>query len=50
MNLTGRKYNAIIGQNFLVPFRTKIDLGSKYKDILGNKIHFENNDHYYILN
>lgn len=50
MDLTGRKYDAIIGQNFLVPLKAKIDLGSKYIEIFGNKIYFENNAHYFILN
>lgn len=48
INFTGRRYDAIIGQNFLIPLRAKIDLGEKYIDIFGKKILFDEESPYHI--
>lgn len=51
INLTGRKYDAIIGQNVLVPFKSKIDLEGKFIEILNkNKIPFIELDYPLLLN
>lgn len=50
-NLKGRKYNAIIGQNFLIPFKAKIDLEKKNIEILNKtKIPFEELDYPIVYN
>lgn len=48
INFTGRKYDAIIGQNFLIPLKAKIDLEKEYIDILGRKILFDEESPYHI--
>lgn len=44
----GRNYDAIIGLNFLIPFKAKLNLENRYIDILGNKILFEQESPYHI--
>lgn len=43
VELKGRKYDAIMGQNFLVPFKAKINLEDKYIEVNNNKLFFEEN-------
>lgn len=45
VNFTGRKYDAIIGQNLLVPLKARINLEDDYLEINGNKIPFERTDY-----
>lgn len=44
VDLKSGKFDAIMGQNFLVPFKAKIDLEFKYIEINKNKILFEDDD------
>lgn len=49
INLVGRSYDAIMGQNFLVPFKAKINLEEKYIEINNNKIIFEDSAYPFII-
>ena len=49
IDLKGRNYDAIMGQNFLVPFKAKINLDNKYIEINNNKILFEENNYPFII-
>lgn len=49
INLTGRGYDAIMGQNFLVPFKAKINLEDEYIEINNNKILFEGKNYPFIV-
>lgn len=48
IDISNRYYDAIIGQNFLIPLKAKIDLENKYLDIFGKKILFEEQSPYHI--
>ena len=50
IELVGRKYDAIIGQNILSTSEAKIDLQNNYMEINGNKIMFINNEYPFDLN
>lgn len=50
IDLKDKKYDAIMGQNFLVPFKAKINLEFMYIEINNNKIPFEDYIYPYILN
>lgn len=50
MDLTGRKYDGIIGQNFLTPLNAKLDLGYKFLEVNNRKTNFERNDHFLVIN
>lgn len=50
MDLPNRKYDAIIGQNFLIPLRAKIDLGQKFIETNGRKTYFKTGDSYFLIN
>lgn len=49
IDLKSKKYDAIMGQNFLVPFRAKLNLESKYINVNNNKIFFEDSDYPFAL-
>lgn len=48
IDISNRYYDAIIGQNFLIPLKAKIDLENKFLDIFGKKILFEEQSPYHI--
>lgn len=50
MNLSCRKYDAIIGQNFLIPLKAKINLEDGYIQVNNTKIYLENNSNPFIIN
>lgn len=50
VDLKNKKYDAIMGQNFLVPFKAKVNLESKYIEINNRKIPFEDSSYPYALN
>lgn len=50
MDLPRRKYDAIMGQNFLIPLCAKLDLGQKFIEVNGNRIYFKTDDRYFIIN
>lgn len=45
VDLKGRNYDAIIGQNALTPLKAKINLDHRYLEIKGNKIVFVDNNY-----
>lgn len=50
MDLSGRKYDGIIGQNFLTPLKAKLDLGNKFLEVNNCRINFETKDRYFLIN
>lgn len=36
-------YDAIVGQNFLIPFKAEVNLDQMFLEVFGNKIYFEEN-------
>lgn len=50
VELNNKCYDAIMGQNFLVPFKAKINLEHQYIEINNNKIIFDDNKYPFILN